>query len=208
MHRPSSTVAAATDWTLQRVALVGQRVALRELRVSDAPALLLLLTAPEVARFIAPPPATIEGFEHFINPTTRESSTSKTMCFAVTLVGDDTAIGLFQIREIDPSVQTAEWGFALGSAFWGTGVFVEAANLLLEFAFERLGVHRLEARVAVRNGRGGRALQKVGAVPEGVLRKALLKDGRYLDQAMYAIIANDWRASRETVRLPDSSRVH
>jgi RimJ/RimL family protein N-acetyltransferase len=130
------------------------------------------------------------------------------MCFAVTLVGDDTAIGLFQIREIDPSVRIAEWGFALGSAFWGTGIFVEAANLVLEFAFERLGVHRLEARVAVRNGRGGRALQKVGGVPEGVLRKGFQKDGRYLDQVMYAIIASDWRASRETTRLLDSSLVH
>jgi RimJ/RimL family protein N-acetyltransferase len=207
MHRTSST-AATNDWHAKRVALIGRKGVLRELRVSDAPALLLLLGAPEVARFIAPPPATVEAFEHFINRTTRESSPLKSMCFAVTLVGDDTAIGLFQIREIDPSVRIAEWGFALGSAFWGTGIFVEAANLVLEFAFERLGVHRLEARVAVRNGRGGRALQKVGGVPEGVLRKGFQKDGRYLDQVMYAIIASDWRASRETTRLLDSSLVH
>lgn len=207
MHRTSST-AATNDWQAERVALVGRKVVLRELRVSDAPALLLLLGAPEVARFIATPPPSVEAFERFIHRTTRESATLKSMCFAVTLVGDDTAIGLFQIHEIDESVRIAEWGFALGSAFWGTGVFVEAANLMLAFAFERLGVHRLEARVAVRNGRGGRALQKVGGVPEGVLRKGFQKDGRYLDQVMYAIVANDWRASRETVRLSDSSRVH
>jgi RimJ/RimL family protein N-acetyltransferase len=41
---------------------------------------------------------------------------------------------------------TAEWGFAVGSAFWGTGVFRESAELLLAFAFETIGVHRLEAR--------------------------------------------------------------
>src|SRR5262245_3818217 len=100
MHLPSSTAVATTDWHLQRVALVGQRVSLRELRPSDAPALRRLLTAPEVGRFIAPPPVTVEGFEHFINRTIRESSTSRTMGFAVTLADDDTAIGLFQIREI------------------------------------------------------------------------------------------------------------
>jgi ribosomal-protein-alanine N-acetyltransferase len=82
-------------------------------------------------------------------------------------------------------------------AFWGTGIFQEGAKLILELAFETLGVHRLEARAAVRNGRGGRALQKLGAVQEGVLRKAFLRNGQYLDQVLYAIVEDDWRASRD-----------
>jgi len=76
------------------------------------------------------------------------------------------------MRETEPNFAVAEWGFALGSAFWGTGVFEEAAALVLSFAFEHLGVHRLEARAVVRNGRGTRALQKMGAVQEGVLRRS------------------------------------
>ena len=53
---------------------------------------------------------------------------------------------------------------------------------MVHFAFEAVGVHRLEARAAVRNGRGNGALRKIGAVQEGVLRKSFLKDGEYLDQ--------------------------
>ena len=175
--------------------LEGRHVTLRALRPSDAPSLCSFLTAPEVARFITQPPATVEGFERFIAQTSRSRS-GKYVCFAVTLKGDDTAIGMFQIREIESRFSTAEWGFALGSSFWGTGIFEEAASLVLEFAFQKLGVHRLEARVAVRNGRGGRALQKVGAVQEGILRRSFFRDGQYLDQVLYTIIEDDWRASR------------
>jgi RimJ/RimL family protein N-acetyltransferase len=56
----------------------------------------------------------------------------------------------------------------------------------------------LEARAAVRNGRGIGALLKLGAVQEGVLRKSLLRNGEYLDQVLCAIVDGDWRASRKT----------
>src|SRR5262249_47161450 len=61
---------------------------------------------------------------------------------------------------------------------------------------ESLGVHRLEARAAVPNGRGNGALQKLGAVQEGVLRRSFLCRGRYLDQALFALLAPDWRTMR------------
>src|SRR5207245_7198481 len=128
------------------------------------------LTTEEVSRFISPPPSTIDGFERFISWTHRQRSTGTYACFAVTLKGSDTAIGIFQIRGTEPGFGTAEWGFAIGSPFWGTGVFQEGAQLVVDLAFETVGVHRLEARSAVRNGRGNGALQKIGAVKEGVLR--------------------------------------
>jgi ribosomal-protein-serine acetyltransferase len=57
-----------------------------------------------------------------------------------------------------------------------------------------VGVHRLEARAAVRNGRGNGALRKIGAVQEGVLRKSFLKNGEYLDQVLWTILDEDWTA--------------
>ena len=83
------------------------------------------------------------------------------------------------------------------------GVFQEGAELVLDFAFETLGVHRLEARAAVANGRGNGALRKIGAVQEGLLRKSFLRNGEYLDQVLYAIVEDDWRADRD-----HASRVH
>ena len=122
--------------------------------------LFAMLTTEEVSRFISPPPSTVEGFERFIAWTQRQRAAGTYVCFAVTVKGSDTAIGIFQVRELEPDFRTAEWGFAIGSPFWGTGVFVEGASLTIDFAFDALGVHRLEARAAVRNGRGNAALPR------------------------------------------------
>jgi RimJ/RimL family protein N-acetyltransferase len=199
----------SSDWRQQLPLLSGGQVALRELRTSDATALFTMLTTDEVARFISPPPTTVQGFEQFIAWTHRQRSLGAYVCFAVTLKGFDTAIGIFQVREIEPGFGTAEWGFALGSAFWGTGVFQASAELMLGFVFETLGTHRLEARAALKNGRGTAALRKVGAVQEGVLRKSFLRNGEYLDQALYTILAEDWGAA-QTAGLHGGpySRVH
>ena len=199
--RPTTMTATSeitsSDWKQRLPVLAGTQVVLRELRSSDAAPLFALLTSEEVSRFISPPPSTVEGFERFIAWTLRQRSAGTYACFAVTLKGFDTAIGIFQVRETEPGFGTAEWGFAIGSPFWGTGVFGEGAELVLEFVFETLNVHRLEARAAVKNGRGNGALLKVGAVQEGVLRKSFLRNGEYLDQVLYAIVEDDWRDSRE-----------
>jgi|SRR3954468_5506818 len=183
-----------TDWRQGLPVLAGTTVKLRELRASDAVSLFTLLTTEEVSRFISPPPTSVDGFERFIAWTLRQRKAGTYACFAVTIDSTDTAIGIFQLRELEPGFGTAEWGFAIGSAYWGTGVFQEGAELLVKFAFDAVGVHRLEARAAVRNGRGNGALRKIGAVQEGVLRKSFLKDGEYLDQALWTILDEDWQA--------------
>lgn len=190
-----------SDWQQQLPVLTGTHVTLRALRASDAPSLLAMLTTEEVTRFISPPPTTVEGFERFIAWTQRMWAEGTYACFAVTVAGCDTAIGIFQVRALEPGFGTAEWGFAIGTPFWGTGVFEQAARLMLAFAFDTLDVHRLEARCAVRNGRGNGALQKIGAVQEGILRKSFLRDGQYLDQALYSIVEDDWRASQKPARV-------
>src|SRR3954454_18454907 len=182
-----------SDWQQGLPTLRGSQVLLRELRASDAASLFALLTTEEVSRFISPPPSTVEGFERFIAWTSRQRAAGTYACFAVTVAGFDTAIGIFQVRSLDATFGTAEWGFALGSDFWGTGVFQEGAAMVLDFVFGTVGVHRLEARAAVKNGRGNGALQKLGAVQECRLRKSFHKNGEYLDQVLYSMIDTDWR---------------
>jgi RimJ/RimL family protein N-acetyltransferase len=206
VNAPARTVdpvvaTTSTDWRDGLPVLSGSMVTLRELRASDAPSLCALLTTEEVSRFISPPPTTVEGFERFIAWTLRQRAAGAYACFAVTIDGADTAIGIFQLRELEPGFGTAEWGFVIGSPFWGTGVFQEGAEMVLEFAFDTLGVHRLEARAAVLNGRGNGALQKIGAVHECVLRKSFLRNGQYLDQVLYAILDSDRRAATAAVRV-------
>jgi len=202
---PTVSNAVTTSWQHGLPTLSGGQVVLRELRSSDAVSLHALLTPEEVARFISTPPSTVDGFEKFIAWTHRQRTAGAYVCFAVTLRGYDTAIGIFQVRDLGQDFQTAEWGFALGAAFWGTGIFHDAARLVLDFVFESLAVHRLEARAAVLNGRGNGALQKLGAVQEGILRRSFLCRGRYLDQALYALLAADWRKMRRPMPVGATS---
>jgi [ribosomal protein S5]-alanine N-acetyltransferase len=196
---PRLTPTVSTDWRDSLPLLAGATVTLRELRASDAPSLFAMLTTEEVARFISPPPTTVDGFERFIAWTLRMRSLGTYACFAVTVEGGDTAIGIFQLRELDPGFGTAEWGFAIGSPYWGTGVFQEGAELMVRFAFETVGVHRLEARAAVGNGRGNGALRKIGAVQEGILRRSFLCRGEYLDQVLWSILEEDWFESEQAL---------
>jgi [ribosomal protein S5]-alanine N-acetyltransferase len=194
MAAPAAAV--ATDWKCGLPVIECDGFTLRELRMADAHSLLALLTTEEVTRFISPPPTTLEGFERFIQWTVREREAGRYLCFAVVPDGYDTAVGLFQVRQLDPTFGTAEWGFALGFEFWGSGFFSKGAEAVIDFTFDEVGVRRLEARAAVQNSRGNGALRKIGAVQEGILRKSFLRDGKLLDQALWAIIDEDWYRSK------------
>ena len=197
-----------SEWQNGLPLLRGDGVTLRELRASDAASLCALLTTEEVARFVSPPPTTVEGFERFIGWTLRQRVAGTYACYAITLRGFDTAIGIIQVRQLEQGFDTAEWGFILGSAFWSTRVFQESAELVLDFAFDTLGVRRLEARAAVLNGRGNGALLKVGAVQECLLRKSFRKNGELLDQALYSILATDRRVAGTVIPITPEARIH
>jgi RimJ/RimL family protein N-acetyltransferase len=198
VESPKSVQTVESNWRESLPVLTAGGITLRELRASDAPSLLAMLTTEEVARFISPPPTTVEGFERFIAWTHRERADGNYICFGVVPQGLDTAVGIFQVRQTEPGFATAEWGFAIGSAYWGSGMFTTGAQLVIDFAFDTVGVHRLEARAAVKNGRGNGALRKVGATQEGILRRSFLRNGEYLDQILWSILDVDRQRSRMT----------
>lgn len=191
----------SAEWRAGLPCLTGSLVNLRELRMSDAPALFTAVAAEEVSRFISPPPMSVDGFERFIAWTIRQREAGQYVCFAVVPKGSEVAVGLFQVRSLEPAFGTAEWGFAIASEFWGTGMFGDGAQLVVDFAFDVLGAHRLEARAALRNGRGNSALRKLGAVQEGLLRRSFLKNGEFLDQALWTIVAEDRREAKSLARV-------
>ena len=192
----TTTTVTTSDWKDGLPLMAGSTFLLRELLLEDAPSLLAMLTTEEVSRFISPPPTTVEGFERFITWANKERSAGNYVCFAVVPHGCTTAVGIFQLKSLECGFATAEWGFAMGSQFWGTGIFAEAARLVVDFAIDVIGTNRLEARAAVANGRGNGALRKIGAVQEGVLRRSFLRNGVYHDQVLWGIVAHDWRLQR------------
>ncbi len=181
------------DWHFGLPPIAGENVTLRELRTSDASALLAMLSSDEVAEFISPLPHTVEGFAEFIAEAHNDRTRGNSFCFGIVPRGYEDAMGLFQVRQLEPGFASAEWGFAIGSPFWGSGIFAEGAKAVIDFSFGVVGAHRLEARSIASNGRGNAALRKVGAMQEGILRRSFQRNGRYFDQILWSILKEDWR---------------
>jgi RimJ/RimL family protein N-acetyltransferase len=184
------------DWHFGLPTLTGERVTLREVRESDAAALLAMLTTDEVAEFVSPLPRTVDGFAGFIAEAHHDRTRGNSFCYGVVPHGYEDAMGLFQVRQLEPGFGSAEWGFAIGSPFWGSGVFLDGARTVIDFSFGVVGVHRMEARSIASNGRGNAALRKVGATQEGILRRSFQRNGLFFDQILWSILKEDWRQSK------------
>jgi RimJ/RimL family protein N-acetyltransferase len=188
----------APDWWVQVPMLLGPSIRIREVEAADAAALLELFGDPRVSQYLYTPPASLTQFEGFIEWTQRQRQAAKCVCFAVVPNGLQQPIGLFQLRALEAEFHVAEWGFAMMPSFWSTGLFEEAATLVAEFAFA-IGVKRIEARAVVANGRANRALEKIGAKGEALLRKAFkLNEPQFL----WAIVADEWSAPKGAPSTP------
>jgi [ribosomal protein S5]-alanine N-acetyltransferase len=180
--------AGAECWRRALPVLATPRLTLREVRMSDAAMLHRVAHHPDVARFMWPAPADLHAFQKFIEWIWAERGAGKYVGFAVVPKGAAGPAGLFELRQMQPRFFRAELGFFMDPAFWGTGLFTEAAQLVLDFAFRVVGIHRIEARATVDNTRSNRALRKLGAQQEGILRASFLCDGALVDQALWAFV--------------------
>ena len=188
----------APDWWEQVPVLSGPSIRIREVEASDAAAFLELFGDPRVSQYLSPPPASLTKFEGFIGWAQRQREQARCVCFAVVPNGLQQPIGLFQLRSLDAEFHLAEWGFAMAPSFWSTGLFEEAATLVAEFAFA-IGVKRIEARAVVENGRANRALEKIGAKGEALLRKAFKHKA---PQFLWALVADEWSAPKAPPASP------
>ena len=196
MTGPRQTSGSPIDWRAGLPALAGDRLVLRELRASDAASLSAELNSAELRRFMWSPPPNVAAFVRFIEWARTERATGKYICYGVVPRGETRACGVFELRQLQPAFFRGELGFVLSPRIWGRGIFLEGARLLLDFAVDVVKVHRIEARAAVDNDRGNAALKKLGARREGTLRQAFVRDDRFVDQYLWAMLASEWRELR------------
>jgi RimJ/RimL family protein N-acetyltransferase len=118
----------------------------------------------------------------------------------------DEPIGVVGITDIDWVSRTGETFsfFAPGGAYRGSGFGTEAKLLLLEFGFERLGLHAIQSVVWEANERSAAALLKQGYQPAGRLKWDRTRRGVYMDALLFDIKRDEWLAAREAVRARTS----
>lgn len=197
---------AHADWRRELPTLSDGAVTLRQLAAGDASSLLAHLNDAAVLRYIAPCPATVAEFRKFISWTHAQRRQGRHACFGIVPRGAAAPVGIVQVWSVETNFATAEWGFVLGRSYWGTGLFVRSARLLLDAMFlDGLfgppGVFRLEARAVEQNLRGNGMLKKLGATADGLLRGAFHDGDRALHQVMWSILAPEWPTLRSRLRL-------
>ena len=177
--------------------LAGPRVRLRALRADDADALFALHSDPRVMRYWSHAPWTDrEQAVARLDQLERDRESSEFYQWAIAVDGDDRLVGTVSLFALNRAQKRAEVGYALASSVWGRGYATEALKLAVDFAFEALGVARLEADIDPRNDASCRLVERIGFVREGLLRERWHVAGEATDSAIYGLLARDLAASR------------
>ena len=190
-------------WTEELPTLRGNVMTLREVAAADVYALFTLFSDPAVTAYMAPPPPTLATFAGFVMWSLQQREQGRGLCYGIVPDGMTTAVGILQVRSLDPASSSAEWGFILSSHFWSTGVFFDAASVLADFAFTTVQVDRLEARIALRNRRAHAAVQKLGARPESTLASSSPQGIPRDPELVWMLYERDWREQPHDRRLSD-----
>lgn len=114
-------------------------------------------------------------------------SSKREFTFGIYEQGTNNLIGhiaLYAIKRLPYS--SAFVGYAMDEIYIGKGIVTEAVELVVQFAFEQIGLHRVEAYVSTKNNASIRVLEKSGFQREGLLRKLLYINGQWVDHYMYA----------------------
>jgi [ribosomal protein S5]-alanine N-acetyltransferase len=115
--------------------------------------------------------------------------------FLILRRNDDVLIGGVTLSHLRRGVsQTASLGYWVGAAFARQGHMTEALGLMLPFAFDRLGLHRVEAACLPHNVASRGLLTKLGFREEGYAREYLKIDGAWQDHVLYGLLRPDLRA--------------
>ncbi len=177
--------------------LRGQRIALRWLVAADVPALFEVFSNVEVMRYWSCPAyETEEQARALLTAIERCFAEKSLFQWGVVRLEDDRVIGTCTLSSVDPSNGRAELGYILGRSHWGHGLMGEALALLTAFAFETLGLRRLEADVDPANHPSIRSLERLGFQREGLLRERWFVSGQAQDSLFYGLLRREWDAKR------------
>lgn len=170
----------------------GDSLHLRWLEPADLPALRAIFGDPEIVRFMAVSCLhTDANAEAFLLSILEGFISGNLYQWGVEFQGE--IVGTCTLAQIDRDNRRAELGFALARSFHGRGLMRRAVPLLLDFAFGRLGLHRIEADVDPRNLASLKLLEKLGFRREGVLRDRWLEADGFQDSVMLGLLRREWR---------------
>jgi len=185
-----------TQWLQHPLMLKGRKVELRPVEEENLGELFTVAQDPDIWRLTSVDYSDPAIFYPNFKAAMHDRELGKAYPFLICLSESGRVIGTTRYLEIHPLDKKLEIGVTwMASAFWGSGINAECKQLLLEHGFETLGVNRVQFRAKADNARSRRALEKIGATFEGVMRQDKIEpNGRPRDTAFYSIVREEWPA--------------
>ena len=169
--------------------LYTERLTLRKLAVSDADDMYEYSKRFEVSKYLLwSPHESRWATKGYLSYLQRQYAKKQFYDWAITLSDSKKMIGTIGFTAFDIENNSAEVGYVLSSDYWGKGIAAEALNKIIDFGFDRLSLHRLEARIMTENLRSKRVAEKCGFVCEAVMRDKLYVKGEYRTIDIFARI--------------------
>jgi RimJ/RimL family protein N-acetyltransferase len=190
--------------------LQGRHVALEPLELRHAQDLFRAAGDDDVWRYMpVPRPSSVTDVERWIHEAVQLRERRQAFAFATIDRSSSRAAGSTRFMDIRNEHRGVEIGWTwLGREHWRTPLNTEAKLLLLSFAFEQWGMHRVQLKTDARNERSQRAIERLGAVREGTLRRHIVcPDGHVRDTVMYSIVAAEWPSVKERLERSLAPRV-
>ena len=132
---------------------------------------------------------------------------SESLAMAIHVRTNGRLIGSCAFSQMDADNGSALYHITIGEKReWGRGYGTEATRLMLEHAFNSLGLHRVALAVFEFNERAVRAYKRNGFKVEGRAREAIWRDGRWWDELSMSILQTEWRAKHPARPTPETSR--
>ena len=181
-----------------------KRLLISPISIADLENIHRLHSLPETDKFnTLGIPENIDETESILNEWIEKNNNGKhkNYTFKIELSESKDFIGLISLNLGKPKFKIAEVWYKLHSDFWKNGYATESLNRILEFGFNELNLHRIEAGCAVENIGSIRVLEKVGMQREGRKREVLpLKNG-WSDNFHYAILSTDEKSTTHNKEL-------
>ena len=174
--------------------LHGERLVLRGFHDADCDALYGVFSDPEVMRYWSRVPMADRSEAVAQLAANRRGFDERThLCWAIATRDDDALIGTATLFAFRIDQGRCEIGYALSSSHWGRGYAREALTLVVDHAFDALGMNRIEADIDPRNQGSIALVERLGFEREGLLRERWRVGGQVQDSAIYGLLRSDWR---------------
>jgi ribosomal-protein-alanine N-acetyltransferase len=166
-----------------------ERIVLRRIIESDAPAILSLRSDERVMQFIDRPRAqSIEDALELITKIDSSIESNDGINWGISLIENPELIGTIAFWRIDKPNYRAEIGYMLGHEFHGKGLMQEAISTVIKFGFEQMQLHSIEANVNPGNTVSKKILEKNGFVQEAYFKENYYYNGKFLDSVIYSLV--------------------